>query len=172
MAGEHGRGAVWAYGRRRLTRLEAVLFAALVSVLIAVLLDRLYDYFELAERATVEVTLANLQSSLNVRLAQDLMTGRARDLAQWRRESPFTLARTIPSNYLGEFAQPRLDEVDPPAWLFDRGAAELVYVPRHARLLRTADGSGVLRFRLVPEPAQGAIGVRIAAAQPYEWQID
>ncbi len=163
---------MWTYGRRRLTRLEAVLFAAVVGVFIAVLLDRLYDYFELAERTTVEVTLANLQSSLNVRLAQDLMTGRARDLGQWRRKNPFTLTRTTPNNYLGEFARPRLDQVDPPAWLFDRGAAELVYVPRRARLLRTADGSGVLRFRLVPVQAQGAIGVRIAAVQTYEWRIE
>jgi len=163
---------VWTYGRRRLTRLEAVLFAAVVGVFIAVLLDRLYDYFELAERASVEVTLANLQSGLNVRLAQDLMTGRARDLGRWRRKNPFTITRTTPVNYLGEIAQPRLDEVDPPAWLFDPGAAELVYVPRHARSLRTADGSGVLRFRLVPRQAQGAIGVGIAAAQQYEWRIE
>jgi len=163
---------VWTYGRRRLTRLEAVLFAAVVGVFIAVLLDRLYDYFELAERASVEVTLASLQSGLNVRLAQDLMTGRARDLGRWRRKNPFTITRTTPVNYLGEIAQPRLDEVDPPAWLFDPGAAELVYVPRHARSLRTADGSGVLRFRLVPRQAQGAIGVGIAAAQPYEWRIE
>ena len=163
---------MWTYGRRRLTRLEAVLFAAVVGVFIAVLLDRLYDYFELAERASVEVTLASLQSGLNVRLAQDLMTGRARDLGRWRRKNPFTITRTTPVNYLGEIAQPRLDEVDPPAWLFDPSAAELVYVPRHARSLRTADGSGVLRFRLVPGQAQGAIGVGIAAAQPYEWRIE
>jgi len=157
------------YGRRALTRLESALFAAIAGVLIAVLLDQLFDYLELAERAMVEVTLSNVQSGLNVRLAHDLLTGRATDLAAWRKNNPLTLARAIPTHYLGESYRPRLDEVDPPAWLFDTATTELIYVPRHARSLKTADGSGVLRFHLVPGQDVGAIGVRIAAAQPYFW---
>jgi general secretion pathway protein G len=159
------------YGRRPLSRLESALYAAIAAILAAVLLDRLYIYFEIAEQAATQVTLVNLQAGLNTRLAYDVMRGEAKDLAKWRARNPFELAGMRPANFLGELDAPDLASQERGNWLFDRSAGQLVYLPKQSRSLSVADPDQALRFRLQvsggPGAAYRAIMVPVA---PYKWE--
>lgn len=151
------------YGRRPLTKLEAGLFAGLVGIFIAVFARQALEYMELAERATMEATLMNAVSAINVRLVEDTLT-RRRDDSDWTRRNPFELARMAPANFARE------PDASPPAtgsWRFDRERAELVYTPRLHFRLQTSDGQATLRFHLLALPT-GSYG--LVPVAPFRWE--
>jgi hypothetical protein len=161
------------YWGRPLSRLEAALYIALAAVLAAVLLDRLLEHFEMAERAAVEATLNRVNSGLNTRLAYEWLAGRVADESAWARRNPFELANARPSNFAGEADRPDPAAVPRGQWLYDRTDGILLYRPRLARRLETGDGSGVLRFRLGAKdlPTAGLRRVyQLVPAVDYRWE--
>lgn len=153
------------YGRRRLTRLEAGLYAAIAGIVITFFAWQALDYMEIAERAAVNATLHNVAAGLNARLAQDLMR-RGRIEPDWVGRNPFELARVRAPNYVG--AVETVEAVPSASWAFDLSRGELVYVPRLASRLRTADLGRALRFRLV-RSANG-VSYEVRPATPYRWE--
>jgi general secretion pathway protein G len=133
------------YWRRRLTRLEAAISAALVAVFLAVFLERVLYYMELAERTVMVLTVNNLNSALNVRRAYGMLGGKAMNDAS---RNPFELAGMSPANFLGEIDAPNLASVERGNWVFDRTRRELIYLPRLRRGFETADPDGAIHFRL------------------------
>jgi hypothetical protein len=152
---------------RPLTRLETGAYAAIVAVLIAVFFDRMLDQFEFAERVAMEVTVSHVNSGVNIRLAYDRLRGVAA-ASDWSERNPFELARMSPPNFLGERSSARLGAVARGSWIYDGRRAELVYLPRWKRSLRTRDPDGALRFRLQP-PVQGGAFMLVPTSK-YDWQ--
>ena len=89
------------YWRRRLTRLEAAIYAALAAILLAAVADRLLYVMELAERTAMETTIIRVNAALNTRLAYELILGKQPDVNAWLQRNPFELADAWPSNFLG-----------------------------------------------------------------------
>jgi hypothetical protein len=157
------------YWRRPLTRLEAALYVAIAGVLAVVLLDRLIENFELAERAAVEATVMQVNSALNARVAYELLRGRVPDDGQWQRRNPFALAGTSPANYGGEADRVEPSGIAAGEWFYDRSEAVLLYRPRFSRHLVIQDGSRVLRFHLRATGESGARAYQVVPATPYDW---
>ena len=133
------------YWRRRLTRLEAAISVTLVAVFLALFLERVLYYLELAERTVMVLTVSNVNSALNVRRAYGMLGGQAIDD---RLRNPFALAGMSPANFLGEIDSPGLATLERGQWVFDRTRGELIYLPRLRRGLTTPDPDGAIRFRL------------------------
>jgi general secretion pathway protein G len=133
------------YWHRRLTRLEAAISATLLAVFLAVFLERVLYYLELAERTVVVLTVSNVNSALNVRRAYDMLGGQAMND---RVRNPFELAGMSPDNFLGEIDSPSLATLERGQWVFDRTRRELIYLPRLHRGLETTDPDGAIRFKL------------------------
>ena len=111
----------------------------------AVFLERVLYYQELAERTVMVLTVNNVNSALNVRRAYGALKGQAsNDPAP----NPFGLAGMSPGNFLGELDSPNLAALERGRWVFDRTRRELIYLPRLRRGLETADPDGAIRFRL------------------------
>jgi hypothetical protein len=151
------------YGRRPLTKVEAGLFAGLVAIFIVLFARQMLEYMEIAERATMEATLVNTMSAINVRLLQDIASQR-NGASDWTRQNPFDLARMAPANFAGE-----LRESAPASgsWGYDSASAELIYTPRLHFKLQTSNGEASLRFRLVERPTGG---YNLAPTTPYRWE--
>src|SRR3979490_1800564 len=99
------------YWRRRLSRLEAAIYAAVVALVLAVFLERLLYYMELAERTAMEITVSHVNSGLDLRQASGrLATQSVRDPAASAR-NPFELAAMSPGNFLGEMDSPSLADL-------------------------------------------------------------
>jgi general secretion pathway protein G len=131
--------------RRRLTRLEAAISAAVVGVLLAVFLERILYYMELAERTVMVLTVSNVNSALSVRSAFGVLAGRA---TTDKLSNPFDLAGMSPGNFVGELDSPNLATLERGQWVFDRIRRELIYLPRLRRGLALSDPEGAIRFRL------------------------
>ena len=157
------------YGRRRLTRVEMAVYAFIVAALIAVFASYILDFMEMAEKAAMETTVANVTSAINVRYALLVMSGRQAEASQWFRGNPFELAGVSPPNYRGVLGAAATEETRRPAWLFDASTAEIVYLPR---LYSHLDGGEVdqLRFRL--EPAASGFGYLLVPTTPYRWSLE
>ena len=154
------------YWRRRLTRLEVAIYAAVAALVLAVFLERLLYYMELAERTVMEVTVSNVNSALNVRRAYEMLAGRAANDPSAPLRNPFELAGMSPANFHGEIDSPSLASLERGHWVFDRIRRELIYLPRLRRGLTTADPDSAIRFRL--EPRGNAISMLVPTSE-YTW---
>ncbi len=156
------------YGGRRLTRVEMAVYAFIVAMVIAVFSSYVLDYMEMAEKAAMETTLANVTSAINVRYALLVMSDRRTDSGTWLRANPFELASVFPPNYRGVFGATPVGEVGRPAWLFDVTSAELVYFPRLYSHLENGDVDQ-LRFRLQRNPS--GFGFLLVPTSRYTWDL-
>jgi hypothetical protein len=154
------------YWRRRLTRLEVALYAALLAIAAAIFLERLLHYMELAERAAMEVTVSRVNSAISIGLAYRYLAGRPVEVAAALQQNPFELANMSLTNFHGEFDHPSLANFERGYWLFDRSGQELIYLPRLRRGLRTDDPDGALRFRLAQRT--GSTYMLVLTSQ-YSW---
>jgi len=154
------------YWRRRLTRLEIALYAALVGIVAAVFLERLLTYMELAERTAMEITVDRINSALRLRLAGDMLEGRLIDVPAALDRNPFELARMAPANFHRQLDGSSIGDLERGYWVFDRQRRELVYLPRLHRRLQTDDPDDAVRFHLIP--GMGTTYVLVPASK-YSW---
>jgi hypothetical protein len=136
------------YWRRPLTRLEMALSAAVVAIVLALFLEQLLGYMELAERSNMETTVSYINSGINTGLAYDMLEGRPVSIAARLKRSPFELARMSPANFLGDVNGRDLAGLKKGSWVYDGLSNELIYLPKLHRGLHTEDPNGAVRFRL------------------------
>ena len=162
--------------QRGFSLLELTVVAVVLSVLMAVLLNRLAFYQEAAERARFESTLRIYKTAVKIRLAELILERREGEARMLEVENPTLWLSEKPTEYAGEY--PRQPE--PGHWYFDGGTRELVYVPNSAAgLVVTADNRmRQLRFRVKiiyqpinagGKPILGIGGVSITPSAAYRW---
>lgn len=155
------------YWRRRLSRLEVAIYAAVVAVVLTAFLERLLYYMELAERTSMEVTVRHVNSGLDLRQAYGMLAAQSVSEPVTLTRNPFELAAMSPSNFLGEMDSPSLAELERGNWVFDRAQKELIYLPRLRRGLDTADPNGAIHFKL---EARGDNRSRLVPTLRFTWE--
>lgn len=161
---------------RGFSLLELAVVAVILSVLAAVLLQRLNYYQEAAERAHFETTLQVYKTALQIRLAEMILERREADARVLEVENPTLWLSEKPTNYAGDY--PTVPVVG--SWYYDKSSRELVYVANTATGLDVAERDGVkqLRFRVqvIRQPVaitggqvQGIGGIRLVPAMVYRW---
>ena len=157
---------------RQRSYLESALYVIIAGALAALLLHRLQQLSEVAEKTAMEATVARLQSALYARAAKAVLSGRARVALDWRSRNPVVLAHAELPNYLGEFDHPDLASLEPGNWLYDRGRNELVYLVRRAGSFSGGtDPVPAIRFRLQLErtPLGAYSPMLLHPAAEYDW---
>lgn len=157
---------------RQRSYLESALYVIIAAALAALLLHRLQQLSEVAEKTAMEATLARLQSALYVRAAKAVLTGRVKIQRDWSQRNPVVLAHADLPNYLGEFDRPELTTLEPGNWLYDRSRHELVYLVRRGQNFSGGtDPVPAIRFRLQLERTRsGAYSpYLLRAATAYQW---
>lgn len=156
---------------------EFVVALIIISVLAAVLLNRLAYYQEMAEKAAMESTLRTIKTGLQIRLAELIVTNRQAEAARLESGDPFQWLDDKPPNYAGPYRAPP----DTGTWYFDAGERQLVYVVnKGSRLDLDGDtGARQLRFRarLLKDPVrvsgtvvESVTGVALVPVRPYRWR--
>ncbi len=167
---------------RGFSLLELAVVACVLSVLLAVFLNRLTFYQEVAERAQFESTLQAYKTALQIRLAELILDRREAEARTLETGNPAELMAEQPANYGGDFpASPQ-----PGTWYFDIHTHELVYIVNTGeRLLlagvnhwQEAHGPKQLRFKVriiyqsisVPGgKVSGVAGITLAPGRVYQW---
>ena len=156
---------------------ELVVVLIIISVLAAVLLNRLGFYKEMLEKAAMDSTLRNIKTGLQVQLAELIVTNRQAQAGRLENEDPVKWLDEKPLNYGGNYRAPATAGT----WYFDTRTHELVYVVNTGNRLEldTDISPKQLRFRarLVKErlkvfgnSVESVSGVVIVPALPYQWQ--
>lgn len=165
-------------GRRErgFSLLELAVVAVVLSILLAVLLDRLAFYQEAAERARFEADLRFYKTALQIRLAELILERREGEARTLEVENPTRWLSEKPTNYGGEYpARPQ-----PGHWYFDPTTREMVYVVNARENLIADDVNGMkqLRFRvkIINQPVimsgkqiQGIGGIALLPVEVYQW---
>jgi general secretion pathway protein G len=129
------------------TRLEFAVVAAVFGLLVAVLVERVLVYDEQAERVAVQQLVGNLRAALQVRAAGLAAAPGGAGLAALERENPIGFLSEKPSNYLGEYYAPDLEELPDGSWVYDRAQHSLIYLPRSHKSF-SFQTSKFLRFKV------------------------
>jgi general secretion pathway protein G len=162
-------------GPRGFTVLELVLVFIVVGIAGIIAANRFLYYQELAEKATMDATLASFKMGLQIRSAELAISNNQSQAGGLERENPVRWLAEPPAHYAGEYpAHPQAGH-----WYFDAKDAALVYVPNNTRYLQlSATANSELRFRVklkydvVQTPAGGArmpAGISIVATPEYRW---
>ena len=157
--------------------LELVVCIIVISVLAAVLLNRLGYYKEMLEKAAMESTLRNIKTGLQVQLAELIVTNRQAQAGRLEYEDPVKWLDEKPSNYGGIYRTPPTTGT----WYFDSGAHELVYVVDTGSRLELDGGASPKqvrfrallikdRLRFFGNDVEGVAGVALLPVKPYRWQ--
>jgi type II secretory pathway pseudopilin PulG len=148
---------------------EFFVAAGVISLIAALLLDRLLGYQEYAERTALELTVINMRGGLRLRTAELMTQDRLNEVGKLINENPVRWLETPPPNYLGEFANPVPESLPPGNWYFDRTTRELVYLPRDNRLLIAWRGrKEAMRFQVIS--VRQALGKEERSEPPrIEW---
>ena len=119
-----------ACARRGFALLELVGIIVIASIVSLFLYDRLRRYQALAEKQSMEMTVRNIRSGLQLRVAELMMADRMDEAGQLVQENPIRWLATAPTNYLGELRNPQVTDLPLSSWYFDPDRHALVYILR------------------------------------------
>lgn len=156
--------------------LELVVVVVVMSVLLAVLLERLTYYQAAAERAHFDATLRIYKTALQIRLAELIVDRREGEARTLEVENPTHWLSEKPTNYAGGYPE----SPEPGTWYFDAATRELVYVVNSSRGLEmeTHNSARQLRFRVKivyqnvhagGRQIQGIGGISLQPSVAYRW---
>jgi type II secretory pathway pseudopilin PulG len=128
-----GRGAPVASPQRRrrtcgFSLFELAVAAVVFSLVVGILLQRLAFYQDEAERAGVQLQLANMRTALHHKALQAALHSNPESMAALSGANPVAWLERAPVNYRGEIDDEKVSELMPGNWYFDRARRNLVYV--------------------------------------------
>ncbi|MGC2519923.1 MAG: hypothetical protein WA373_12550 [Burkholderiales bacterium] len=156
-------------GEHGFSRFEFFVAAGVISLIAALLLDRLLGYQEYAERTAMELTVVNMRSGLRLRTAELMTQDRLHEVGKLINENPVRWLETPPPNYLGELAHPVPTTLPQGNWYFDTTTRELVYLPRDNLFFMTPwrDRKEAMRFQVIS--VRQALGKEEKSESRIEW---
>lgn len=138
--------------------LEFAVAVAVIGILIALLLQRLWYYQDEAEQRAVQMTVAAVRTALEIKVVESKLPGRNHDLTFLAEENPFNLLKDKPVNYVGELFHPDDSDIGDGNWCFDRGDKSLIYLLNNRNSFVDAQSKRlkfkVKLFRLPHSPAK------------------
>lgn len=152
---------------------ELILVIAVVSLLVAVAIERFLYYQERAEKTAMESTLVMVRMGLQLHLAELIITNRQAAAADLERENPMRWLEPLPANYAGELtASPQKGH-----WYYAAEDRTLVYRPASTAYLEIDKADlKELRFHVVIQREKGAVtgggvpvGVNMVPVFTYHW---
>ena len=163
-----------------LTLIELIVVIVVISLVSAVLLNRLAYYQEFAEKVAMEQTVQAMRSGLQMKIASLLLRGEHAEIPRLSNRNPVEFLEQAPQLYAGELADPEEQKgLRGRGWFFDPRRREIVYlVDKDNYFYPGPDGANWARFRVVVEFSSlgGALGgglgaVSIEATNGFIWDM-
>ena len=154
---------------------ELAVALSLLSILIAVFLDRAAVYQEMAEKAAMEQVALDLRSSVNLKVAELVLENRFADLVRLSGQNPMDLLTARPANYLGVLPDAAAPGSVKGKWYFDKELKETVYCPDLGRNFNVDSGGARCVAWKIVLVGKGALKsetpqwARFELVRPYHW---
>ncbi len=160
---------------RGFSLLELVIVIVLISVLLAIAIDRLLLTKARAESTAMEQMVGTLRSAITIRVAELIARARVGQVPALVRSNPMLLLAERPRNYLGELFGPDASILQAGNWFFDARGHALCYLVESTDYFVSAlpaPARACFAVEPVYDPASETLrGVRLAEIAPYEWRL-
>jgi len=156
---------------RGFTLIELIVVVAIICVLGAVAVERLFYYQERAEKVAMLANLEAFKTGLRIQVAEFLATNRADRIATLEAVNPVAWMEQPPPGWTPTFLGP----AQPGTWSYATDTRELVYMPMNTRFLSTSGPGKELRFKVVLKFGPNGTGgqaieaATLAPTKPYQW---
>ncbi|HEV7814613.1 MAG TPA: hypothetical protein VGP06_05860 [Janthinobacterium sp.] len=118
---------------------EFAVTTALIAILATVFLQRILYYQEETERVQVLHVVAGLRTVLQMKTGELELRSRGAEAAALIDQNPMSWLPEQPSNYLGEYYAPVVEDIDRGNWYFDGKKRVLVYLLRHGKFFASTE---------------------------------
>ncbi len=165
-------------GDKGYTFLELLIVIAIISILIAVALDRYSKLLVDVERTTMQYDLGVMRSAIGMQVAEHFLTDNMTGLKNLVNSNPMDLLAEKPKNYIGPVSHQEADEVEVGNWYFDTDINALIYLVINDRYFETELKPARARFKIYPvysDKKQGTVsktyqsGLSLRPMEPYRW---
>ena len=166
--------------QRGFSLLELVVVIIIISVLLAVAIDRLMRLQVVAERAAMETVIGHLQSAIGLTISEHIAKDRIPELTKYIDSNPMALLADTPVNYLGSVAgTPKIIETG--SWWYDTNSRTLVYhVGNPQNFLSEGPENGLAKFKIRPvyddnnhngrfDRGDTLVGLKLSPLARYRW---
>lgn len=157
--------------------LELVVVIAIISMLLAFAIVKLWPLQVEAERVAMEQVLGALRSALGIKVADYFVRSDVAGVRSLTGTNPMDRLSEVPNNYLGALNGANPDSIEGGSWYFDVPGSVLVYRVRNQDHFRGGAGPPAqARFTIqvvYEERGRGGrnevAGVALVALEPYTW---
>jgi prepilin-type N-terminal cleavage/methylation domain-containing protein len=163
-----------AHPPRGFTLFEFVIVISIIAILGSILLTRLQNTAELAEKTSMEYTANQISSALLFEFANNVIRNNQAQNPKLAQANPMSWLAQKPSNYLGEFRDAPANSDQAGNWYYDTGDHLLVYLVRRGDNFQP-DSAGQKRVRyrvkLVYDDTEprSLVGMSLSPVEPYKW---
>ena len=161
--------------------LETVMVGILISALIVMFLSRVLSLSVAIERESMQQTINQLNSVLNLEALSLIVRNDEKALAAWEGKNPMPLLKPMPMKYTGSFSEPDAMKQKPGSWYFDESRSELIY--RINNVEQFGGGRAIperVRFRVMPwfddrnhngvkDNEEPYLGLKLESLDEYWW---
>jgi len=161
-----------------------VVVIVLISMLLAIGIERLLLMKARAEAAVVEQVVGTIRSAVTIRVAELMSGGRSAELPGLVGSNPMRRLSETPPNYLGELFGPDPSALEAGNWYFDKRDHALCYLVESAEYFETTlrppartcfDLEAVFEDLNHNGRYDAGIdqlhGLRLAPSAPYAWRL-
>lgn len=127
--------------------LEFAVAVIVIGILSGLLLERLWYYQGEAERAALQMTVANIRTALEIKVAEAKLPGSSENLTLLTEENPLNLLKDKPANYAGELYSPSAEDIGEGNWCFDRTDKSLIYLLNYGNSFEDSQ-TKLLKFKV------------------------
>jgi len=165
-------------GDKGYTFLELLIVIVIISILIAVALDRHSKLLVDVERTSMQHDLGVMRSAIGMQVAEHFLTGNMAGLKNLVNSNPMDLLAEKPKNYIGLISYREADEVEVGSWYYDTDINALIYLVINDRYFETDLKPARARFKIYPvysDKKQGSLsktyqsGLSLRSMEPYRW---
>lgn len=163
--------------------LELTIVIIMISILLAIAIDRLLKLQVQAERAAMENIIGSLQSAIALTISEHIAKDKIPELKKYIGSNPMDLLVQPPVNYLGSFKKPPQNP-ERASWWFDGKSNTLNYSVMNKDYVVVQEGNfHILKFKILPvyddknrngrfDQTDALKGMQIKALTPYKWSAE
>lgn len=166
--------------QRGFSLLELVVVIIIISVLLAMAMDRLMKLQVVAEQAAMENIIGHLQSAIGLTISEHIAKGQIPELNKYIETNPMDLLADTPVNYLGSF--PNIPKnIETGSWWYANDSKTLVYhVGNPEYFLSEGPENGLAKFKIRPvyddnnhngrfDRGDTLVGLKLTPLARYRW---
>jgi general secretion pathway protein G len=169
MDNTRGRRNAWGF-----TLFEFVIVISIIAIVAAVLVGKLENTAEQAEKISMQYTVDQISTALLFEFANKMVRNKSGDIPGMMQVNPVDWLVQKPGNYLGELASAPTGDEPLGNWYYDTKDHFLVYLVRRSDNF-TPDSTGLKRVRYRvkllydDEEPKGMVGMILSPVEPFKW---